>query len=99
MGDGKLANLIQITNQKIEFLNSHLEEYGINEFYELPPQNPRKDHLKRMIHDLDYLIANSEVDGSKIQEPYLDVRNKLMEIKSHLDSVEEEESGDQSAER
>lgn len=98
MGDGKLANLIHIANQKIEFLNSNLEEYGANKFYKLPPQNPKKEHMKRMIHDLDYLVAQSDIEGSDIKDPYLEVRGKLIEIKQHLDSVEEE-NNDQSAER
>lgn len=97
MGDGKLANLIHIANQKIEFLNSNLDEYGANQFYKLPPQNPRKKHMERMIHDLDYLIAQSDVEGEDIKSPYLTVRNKLMEIKEHLESIEENK--DQSAER
>jgi hypothetical protein len=98
MGDGKLANLIHIANQKIEFLNSNLEEYGANEFYKLPSQDPRKEHMNRMIHDLDYLIAQSDIEGSDIKEPYLNVRSRLMEIKEHLSSMEGE-NNNQSAER
>lgn len=97
MGDSKLSNLIQITNKKIEFLNSHLDNYGVNRFYKVPPINPTKQHTTRMIHDLDYLVVRSEVDASEFKKPYLEVRGKLFEIKQYLS--DKEESGDQSAER
>lgn len=84
MADGKLSNLIQIANKKIEILNSHLEEQDENTFYSLPMQNPQEDHISRMIHDLDYLIARSDLDISTIQAPYLEVRSKLSDIKAHL---------------
>lgn len=84
MEDKRVIDMVKLTNQKIEYLNSHLQKHGINEFYKVPLNSLQKEHVTRMVNDLDYLVAQTDVDVPKIEEPYLTVRDRLLEMKEAL---------------
>lgn len=88
MNEGKIANLIQITNQKIDLLNSHLEDKDVNTFYHVVRHNPRPDYITLMIQDLDFLMARSDISDGSVDEPYLEVRELLQDLRKSLQKEE-----------
>lgn len=95
MNEGKIANLIQITNQKIDLLNSHLEDHDVNAFYHVVRHDPQPDYITLMIQDLDFLMARSNIQTDDVDKPYLEVRGLLQDLRKSLQQSENRSESNQ----